>query len=103
MATNFSPTFNDRNVSYFVGVDSEDISPQTLRVGDRNLVFKSQPLEAGLFALAEKDADLGWTKKIHRSCGNICTADGSVRLLDDKQLTEAARNQGIETNRLCIP
>jgi len=54
MATNFSPTFNDRNVSYFVGVDSEDISPQTLRVGDRNLVFKSQPLEAGLFALAEK-------------------------------------------------
>jgi prepilin-type processing-associated H-X9-DG protein len=101
-ATNFGSEFTDANVSYFLGVDAGDESPQSFLSGDRNLAADVRPVSKGLFPLTTNMA-LSWTTAIHGSCGNICFADGSVQLLSSVRLAEAARNQGLASNRLALP
>jgi type II secretory pathway pseudopilin PulG len=103
VALNFDSALSDKNISYFVGTDAQDIYPNTFLSGDRNLAFSNQPLKPGLFTLATNNPALSWTKAIHNSCGNLGLADGSVQLLDSKRLTTSARNQDLATNRLVIP
>lgn len=101
-AANFDSGFTDANVSYFLGFDASDELPQTLLSGDRNLAAGGLPLGRGLFPLTTNTV-LSWTTAIHNSCGNICLADGSVQTLNSARLAEAARNQGLATNRLALP
>jgi hypothetical protein len=101
-AKTFGSEFSDANVSYFLGVDAADESPQSFLSGDRNLAADGQRVSKGLFPLTTNMA-LSWTTAIHGSCGNICLADGSVQLLNSVRLADAARNQGLATNRLALP
>jgi hypothetical protein len=101
-AKTFGPAFGDTNLSYFVGLDSDDTLPQSFLSGDRNLAFSGRPLGHGLFVLKTSTV-LTWTKDIHKSCGNILLGDGSAHFLDQERLVKAIRNQGIPTNRLAVP
>jgi competence protein ComGC len=102
VATNFNSGLSDANVSYFVGLDAQDTMPYVFLSGDRNLAVGGQPLNKGLFVLTT-NTPLSWTRAIHNSCGNICSADDSVRLLDSPELANAVQKQEIATNRLAIP
>jgi len=101
--TNFNSGFSDTNVSYFVGIYSQDTYPQMFLSGDRNLAFNNQPLKSGLFSLTTNSPALSWTKAVHNSYGNVLLSDGSVQFLDSKALSAAAQEQGLATNRLAIP
>jgi len=101
-AANFSIAFNDRNVSYFVGVDATEYFPQMFLSGDRNLAFERKPLQPGIFVCATNRSALSWTETIHNRCGNIGLADGSVQHFDSNKLVVATGQQEC-TNRLAIP
>ncbi len=101
-STNFGLGFSDTNVSYFVGLEADDVWPQAILSGDRNLALSMMPLGHGVFS-ATTNTVLTWTKDIHRACGNILLSDGSVSLTDQAQLAAVIRNQGIATNRLAFP
>jgi hypothetical protein len=100
-ARNFRSALTDANVSYFVGLDANDVQPQVFLSGDRNLAV-GRPLQTGLFRLTT-NTPLEWTSAMHGYCGNIGLADGSVQFFDSSNLAVAVRNQGIGTNRLAIP
>jgi len=70
--------------------------------GDRNLATGGVGLKPGLFVLST-NTPLVWTKSIHRSCGYVGLADGSVQFFDQAQLAAAVRAQSADTNRLAIP
>jgi len=100
---NFSPTFNNANVSYFVGADAIDTYPQTFLTGDRHLAYENKRLPPGIFIWTSNRSALSWPKAIHNECGNVGLADGSVQFLNSRRLTQTAANQSCDTNRLVIP
>jgi hypothetical protein len=99
----FSPTFSNTNVSYFVGADAGDTFPQMFLTGVRHLAYENKPLPPGIFIWTSNKSALSWTKAIHNDCGNVGLADGSVQFLKSRQLADAASNQSNDTNRLAIP
>lgn len=102
VARNFDADFTDRNVSYFIGLDTEEGQPQMFLAGDRNLAVGKTPVGQRLFVLTTNTA-VQWTKTIHRDCGNILLADGSVQSVSSRQLPALVQNQGVATNRLAVP
>ena len=103
VATNFGAQFSDKNVSYFVGTDAQDIFPQMFLSGDRNLALNRKSIAPGLFTLTTTNPALSWTKSIHNSQGNVGLADGSVQSCSSSTLPVYAQGQGLATNRLAIP
>ena len=101
-AMNFKHLSN-RNVSYFVGLDAADDSPQRFLDGDRNLTGENPP-EDGILKLVpgEKAA---WTPAIHVNNGNLGLADGSVQETTSTGLRTFLRNSGDPTNtwRISLP
>ncbi len=89
-------------VSYFVGVDAENVKPARLLAGDDNLAIGGKPVTSGLLDLWTNSA-VGWHKPRHPNGGNICFADGSVLQVNREQLRQALANTGLATNRLAIP
>ena len=102
VAGRFDSRFTDKNVSYFLGLDSTDDAPNGFLSGDRNFAANGQALAKGLFTLTT-NTPLNWTTAIHNSCGNILFADVSVRQLDCQELADGVRNQGLATNLLALP
>jgi len=101
MATDFGPGFGRSNVSYFVGLDADEVRPNWILSGDRNLTANGVALRPGLHVLDTNDV-IGFTKAMHNQCGNIGLSDGSVQ-----QLTSSALQQYLlanpQTNRLALP
>ena len=93
----------NKNVSYFVGLDAREEFPQRFLDGDRNLTGDSAP-ENGVLKLVP-GGRASWTEAIHANKGNIGLADGSVQRLTDSGLREALRNSGEATNtwRIALP
>jgi prepilin-type N-terminal cleavage/methylation domain-containing protein len=102
LATNFGAGFNNKNISYFVGLDATDIQPQTILSGDDNFVIGGVPVKSGLLELS-MDAPISWTAARHKFVGNIGLADGSVQQITTDGLQQALQKTGIATNRLAIP
>ena len=93
--------FSNTNVSYFVGVVTNDELPQMFLSGDRNITVGTR-LATGIVELStDHIAALG--EDLHRSQGNVALADGSVQGFSDSRLREALANTGVATNRLAIP
>lgn len=91
---------SNTNVSYFVGLDAEDSTPQMFLAGDRNLTNGLAVTNRVLFLATNLQA--GWTHEMHSFSGNIGLADGSVQQLSTVQLREAVTNTGAG-NRLLMP
>ena len=93
----------NQNVSYFVGLDANDTSPQRLLDGDRNVTGESDP-ENGILKLVP-GRRVSWTQDLHVNRGNVGLADGSVQQFSNGGLREALQNSGDPTNtwRISLP
>jgi hypothetical protein len=91
---------SNTNVSYFVGLDAEESTPQMFLAGDRNLTNGLAVTNRVLFLATNVPA--GWTHELHPLQGNIGLADGSVQQLNRALLREALTNAGAG-NRLLMP
>ncbi|MCU0783660.1 MAG: prepilin-type N-terminal cleavage/methylation domain-containing protein [Verrucomicrobia bacterium] len=102
---------NDYAVSYFVGVDADEQSPQTFLAGDHNMglgtggsatVAPTTPTPAQTFgdgagkfqALGTNNFNVGWADNMHQKAGNVGLGDGSVQGFTSSKLREALRNTG---------
>jgi prepilin-type N-terminal cleavage/methylation domain-containing protein len=102
------PYTNDLNVSYFIGVDANDTSPQMFLTGDHNLgsdgtikpgkqFVETATAATYKFSLGTNftaNKGVGWTDTMHQAQGNVGLADGSVQQFTRSRLQEALRNTG---------
>jgi len=96
------PFTNDNNVSYFVGLDSDESKPKSLLGGDDNFAVGGVLVKPGLLLL-HTNSSIEWTKERHVNRGNIALADASVMGVSTPMLREALINSGMATNRLAMP
>jgi len=91
------------NVSYFVGLDANDMFPQRFLDGDRNITDESSP-ENGILKLVP-GRRVSWTRDMHVNQGNVGLADGSVQQLSNNGLRAALKDSGDPTNtwRISLP
>jgi prepilin-type processing-associated H-X9-DG protein len=102
VASNFQANLSVRHISYFVGLDANTNSPLVFLSGDGNFEIGGLPVKPGLLEFSTK-TPLAWTTARHNRAGNIGLADGSVRLLNNSDLTNQLHQTGLATNRLAIP
>jgi len=100
-ATNWA-ALSVTNISYFIGLDCRQDTPQMMLGGDRFLEVNGRPVPPGLFVLAT-NAAVSWTATGHRGNGNVLLGDGSVQAVPRRRLTSVVQNQGMATNRWLIP
>jgi prepilin-type processing-associated H-X9-DG protein len=100
-ATDFG-TFCNTNLSYFVGLDAREDSPNTILSGDRNIVGGT--LSNGfLRSFTPASNDAGWTSELHNNAGNVGLGDGSVQQLNGNQLRLHLASLTNASIRLAIP
>jgi prepilin-type N-terminal cleavage/methylation domain-containing protein/prepilin-type processing-associated H-X9-DG protein len=101
---------NDLNVSYFVGVDAQDIYPQMLLDGDHNLGGGANPptvpyqastsanqsffVALGTNFPAANTDRVGYMDTLHSKGGNCGLADGSVQQFTRTRLQTQLSNSG---------
>jgi competence protein ComGC len=103
-SASFGSCFSNTNISYLVGLDARDISPESFLSGDRNVVLNSKSPMPGMLILTPNPlTPISWSKDLHVSCGNVGLADGSVQWWDQEKLLKGVVNQAIATNRLVLP
>jgi prepilin-type N-terminal cleavage/methylation domain-containing protein/prepilin-type processing-associated H-X9-DG protein len=106
------PYTNDLNVSYFIGVDAQDASPQMLLAGDHNLGGNANPPTNAYCYMLSPTATvgIGWAVWLgtnwltdrgpafmanqHDQQGNIALADGSVECFSRSRLQAALKKTG---------
>jgi prepilin-type N-terminal cleavage/methylation domain-containing protein len=118
------------NLSYFVGVDADEVNPQMLMSGDHNMGPVPAPAANSTAALttaiwgngaasamsttagtSTNNPSAAWADNQHQKQGNIGLADGSAQQVTIAKLREALRNTGDTTtavggsgpNRLAFP
>ena len=91
----------NQNVSYFVGLDAEEVRPQMLMTGDRNVTNGLSPMRSVLELRPEIPA--GWTEAMHNGNGNVGMSDGSVQQVTINGLRNAIKKSGDATNRVALP
>jgi prepilin-type N-terminal cleavage/methylation domain-containing protein len=97
----------DTRLSYFVGVDAQDATPQMLLAGDHNIGSGNPPtipyVAAGAaacwylgntFQVATPDIAPGWMDNMHQKVGNVLISDGSVQSWNASKLRDGLRNSG---------
>ena len=117
---NTIPFTNDLNVSYFVGVDSQDTIPNSFLAGDHNMGDNANP-PTSYFQTANPPANSrpfialgtnqnippnngpGWLDNGHQKQGNVLLGDGSVQSLSRNKLYEALKNSGDAGTTLTSP
>ncbi len=102
-ATNFTNVFSAKNISYFIGLDTDTDHPQMFLSGDDNFEIGGVPVKSGLLELLT-NTPISWSATRHKFGGNIALADGSVQQFTSKNLRELLLPQtGLATNRLLLP
>jgi prepilin-type N-terminal cleavage/methylation domain-containing protein len=99
-ATNFT-SFNNSNLSFFLGVDANEALPRAILSGDHNLTNGLPPNNAVLPLTTNRVS--GWTSEMHRWYGNLCLADGSVLHASNSALPAIVASTGLATNRIQKP
>jgi hypothetical protein len=116
LAANFGEGFNNRNISYFVGLDvTNETNPQMFLSGDDNFAIGGIPVKSGVLELSTK-TPVTWTSLRHvaynshfwtpardRFVGNIGMADGSAQQVTTDGLQKALQQTGVATKRLVLP
>jgi prepilin-type processing-associated H-X9-DG protein len=101
-APNCIPFCSNTNVSYFVGVDGVDSSPQMFLTGDANIALDGARVRSGLQSF-RTNGNVSWFGSRHDKTGNIGLADGSVQQVHSRGLRKLLAQTGDETNRLAFP
>jgi prepilin-type N-terminal cleavage/methylation domain-containing protein/prepilin-type processing-associated H-X9-DG protein len=102
VATTFSSGFDNRNVSYFVGLNADTNHTQAFLAGDDNFEIGGVPVKSGLLEISS-NMPIAWSAARHKFGGNIGLADGSVQSVDNIGLPQLLDQSGLATNRLAIP
>jgi type II secretory pathway pseudopilin PulG len=95
-------SLRNENISYFLGLDSNETTPQAFLAGDRNLTTNGVAVGPGLLTLTSNSI-LGFTKDMHVEAGNVLFSDGSVQQVNGQRLQSQLSSGGLPTNRLVIP
>jgi prepilin-type N-terminal cleavage/methylation domain-containing protein/prepilin-type processing-associated H-X9-DG protein len=104
---NSTPYTNDLNVSYFIGVDSQETYPQMFLTGDHNLGGDANPPTVAYLAAPSTgnacvylgtnftvNQGPGFLDTMHSKQGNVGLADGSVQGFTRSRLQDALRGSG---------
>jgi prepilin-type processing-associated H-X9-DG protein len=78
------------NISYFVGLDADEIMPELPLSGDSHLTSGQSITNRSL--IVQSNDVVRWTAQRHEGKGNFGFADGNVRLLGNPELKEAFAN-----------
>lgn len=107
-----NPTSGKDRISYFVGLDADEVKPQSILSGDRNVSGGNGPSTdiAGCPVVGQSDItpypNMTWGNTIHNRGGNIGLGDGSAQQVTDtllnKQLVSSVQG-GTITNRFQLP
>lgn len=91
------------NVSYSVGVDGSERSPNVIVSSDWNMLSLF-PRKSGILELTSSNL-VSWGSELHRRAGNVALSDGSVQQCTSNGLWELAllSFRELETNRLEFP
>jgi prepilin-type processing-associated H-X9-DG protein len=100
-ANDFGKNFNGKNISYFIGLDTDETHPERLLSGDRNLTNGMRPVNGILNVTTNQT--VGWTMERHQGLGNILFSDGSVQQFSAQGLKAAVAKTGLATNKLEMP
>jgi len=92
----------NQNVSYFVGLDAQEESPDSLLAGDRNLMTNGVPVGGGLLELTT-NLTVGWTAQLHNNAGNVLFGDGHVDQFSSARLRECLKSAERPHQRVAIP
>lgn len=99
--SSFDQLTSRRQLSYFVGLDSEETRPTSVLSGDRTISTNGQPL-SGLVAFGT-NAALQWAGGIHPGYGNVALGDGSAQQLPNGATTLQRAAYTNPAIRLVIP
>jgi prepilin-type N-terminal cleavage/methylation domain-containing protein len=80
MATNWVFASGEENVSYFVGMNATEKLPQTILLGDANVLGGDGGLDPKWSRFLGSSIDAAWDKTLHSRKGDLGLADGSVQL-----------------------
>lgn len=76
----------DRHISYFVGLEADEMKPQSILSGDRNVYTKAGRTTPNWTSVDSIDA--AWDTTMHRETGYILLSDASVQHTTSSQLCE---------------
>lgn len=107
------PSRQNSSVSYFLGMSGDEIKPNTLALGDRNLAademsafYSSSGDESKVVSLQSTWRTFP-SQPFHGDSGYYALSDGSVQQADNTRLQEALRlarqNYGTNANRFLFP
>lgn len=100
-ATRFTVDLTDKNLSYFLNIDSVDGEGSSLLCGDRNITNRASV--GGRLVNLTKETAIAWTKELHTNQGNLCFGDGSVQGFSNRRVSEVLQIPAGVTNRLAVP
>jgi prepilin-type N-terminal cleavage/methylation domain-containing protein/prepilin-type processing-associated H-X9-DG protein len=83
--------FNNRNLSYFTGVNADYAQPNSILAGDRNLVSPVPGRSPAIIRLNDA-SPASWTRELHGFKGNQLFADGRAERVNAPALKLARRN-----------
>ena len=90
-APNWDRVSGDEHVSYFIGVNVRDDKPETILLGDQNVLGGSGGLDPSWSLFLGSSIDAKWDETMHTRQGNIALADGSVQQIKTEQLRAQIR------------
>ena len=97
---------NNSHLSYFIGLDADETTPQSILSGDRNVTSPTIKPVKGVLNLTANDR-VEWTKAIHKEAGNIGLADGSAQQsttpMLNKQFQAALVSTTQAVHRIALP
>ena len=97
--------FDDKHLSYFIGLDADETKPQSILFGDRNITGGVRFTNT-IYQFTSNSL-VGFTKDLHNMAGNIALGDGSVmqatRSALSNQINAALLSSGQPALRLAIP
>lgn len=76
------------NVSYFAGISAEEVKPQSLLVGDSNIIGGGGGIDPYWNTAVGSSIDATWDNFVHVRKGNIGLSDGSVQTTTTGQLRD---------------
>jgi len=101
-AKSFSEIANKEAVSYFVGLDAEEVRPQMFLTGDSDLGIGPARFRSGIVNL-NTNRLVNFSEDRHGKQGNVGLADGSVQGYSNSRLRQALTETGNLENRIIIP
>jgi hypothetical protein len=93
---------SNTNLSYFVGLDAREDSPNSLLSGDRNIVGGTTG-NGILRVFTPAPSNVGWTTELHNQAGNIGLGDGSAQQMTSSTLGRHLASLTNASVRLAIP